>query len=391
MILFSEALDIILSSAQINSVEEVSFTDSPGRVLAQNIHSDINMPPFDKSAMDGYACREADLDKELELVEVIKAGETPKMSIAPGQCAQIMTGAMVPAGADFVIMVEQSETTKSGKIRFSNGKSRSNICILGEDVQKGDLILEAGTLIGVRHIPVLATVGASKLKVYKQPRVAVLATGTELVEPEIVPGPSQIRNSNAPQMMAQLKSMGLSPVYFGIAPDDEQRTYAMIKNALDQSDILMLSGGVSMGEFDFVPEVLKQLGFELKFQRVAVQPGKPSTFGVRNGKYVIGLPGNPVSSFVIFELLAKPFIYKCMGHDWKPVGIKLPTGKRITRKKASRQSWFPVEINKEGELMPLDYHGSAHIFALNQASGIISMDIGIKSIEKGDWVDVRQI
>ena len=391
MILFSEALDIILSSAHKNSIEELHFSDSIGRVLAQNIYSDINMPPFNKSAMDGYACRESDLNMELELVEVIKAGEAPMKSIGPGQCAQIMTGAMIPDGADYIIIVEQSEKTESGKIRSTGGKSRSNICALGEDIRKGDLVLEADTLIGVRHIPVLATVGAIKLKVYKQPRVAVIATGTELVEPELIPGPSQIRNSNATQMIAQLKSLGLSPVYFGIAPDDEQQTYSMIKDALDKSDILMLSGGVSMGEYDFVPEVLKQLGFELKFQRVAIQPGKPSTFGVKDKKYVFGLPGNPVSSFVIFELMAKPFIYKCMGYNWKPLGIKLPAGARMSRKRTSRQSWFPIEINEEGKVIPLDYHGSAHIFALNRASGIISMDIGQESIEIGDWVDVRQI
>jgi molybdopterin molybdotransferase len=377
--------------ARLQETEEIHFSESVGRILAQNVYSDINMPPFDKSAMDGYACRESDLNLDLEIVEVIRAGEAPRERVGKGQCSQIMTGAMVPEGADYVIMVEHTEITDEGKVRFNASKSRSNICILGEDVQKGDQVLDKGTRISVRHIPVLATVGASRIEVFKQPRVAVLATGTELVEPENTPGLSQIRNSNASQMMAQLKSLGLSPVYHGIAPDDEKQTYTMLKKAVEESDILMLSGGVSMGEFDFVPSVLKKLGFELLFEKVAIQPGKPTTFGTGDGKFVFALPGNPVSSFIVFELLAKPFIFKCMGHDWDPLEMRLMAGETMSRKKTVRQSWFPVEINDQGRVVQLDYHGSAHIFALNRAAGIISMEIGQDTIKEGDWVNVRQI
>jgi molybdopterin molybdotransferase len=302
-----------------------------------------------------------------------------------------MTGAMLPAGADTVVEVEMTEELEDGRIKFKGVNPRSNICPLGEDIRKGDVVLGKGTLTGVRHIPVLATVGATKLKLYRRPLIGVLATGTELVEPHEKPGLSQIRNSNAVQTIAQLNSIGIDPRYYGIAPDDEEKTYEMLESAVKENDIVMLSGGVSMGEFDFVPSVLKKLGFDLLFQRVAVQPGKPTTFGVNKGKYVFAFPGNPVSSFIIFELLAKPFIYKMMNHDWKPVSMKLEAGMEIKRRKTGRQSWFPVELNHEGKVVPLEYHGSAHIFALNRAIGIASMDIGVGVIREGERVDVRQI
>ena len=391
MIKYSEALKTVLSVVDKVEIEEVGYYYSVGRVLAEDIISDLNMPPFDKSAMDGYACRQEDMGEDLNVVEVIKAGEAPKIRLEPGQCSQIMTGAMIPDGADFVIMVEQTEQTDSGKIRFSGGKSRSNICALGEDILMGDKVIDKNTLIGVRHIPVLTTVGATVVKVYKRPKVAVLATGTELVEPETVPGLSQIRNSNGSQMMAQLKSLGLSPKYFGITPDDEDQTNSMLSDALDYCDILFLSGGVSMGEYDFVPSVLKNLGVDLLFQRVAIQPGKPTTFGVKKDKYVFALPGNPVSSFIIFELLAKPFIYKFMNYNWEPVTLRLQAGSKMSRKKTDRQSWFPIDITKDGKVVPLEYHGSAHIFALNRADGIIAMEIGQDTINEGDWLNVRQI
>ena len=146
-----------------------------------------------------------------------------------------------------------------------------------------------------------------------------------------------------------------------------------------------------MGEYDFVPLVLKELGFDLKFNRVAIQPGKPTTFGTKEGKRVFAFPGNPVSSFMIFELFARPYLYACMGHDWKPVTLRLRAGKEMRRKKTERQSWFPVEINEQGRVVPLEYHGSAHIFALNRADGVIAMDIGQEVVNEGDWVNVRQI
>jgi molybdopterin molybdotransferase len=185
--------------------------------------------------------------------------------------------------------------------------------------------------------------------------------------------------------------MGIDGDYYGIAVDDEDITRSIISDALRQNDILILSGGVSMGEFDFVPAVLQSLGIQVAFNQVAIQPGKPTLFGTGQGKFVFGLPGNPVSSYFVFELLVKPFIYKCMGHEWSPPVIRLKAGEVISRKKSTRLSWVPVKIDHMGMVHPIEYHGSAHIFSLRDADGIIPFPIGKAIIEEGESVDVRPI
>lgn len=391
MISFEEALERTLQEAQFFGQEEVPYLQSVGYVLSQDLPADLSMPPFDKSAMDGYACRRIDLGKELEVVEVVRAGIEPQKTIRAGQCAQIMTGAIIPSGADTVIMVEQTRLTEGGKIVFTGEKTASNICYLGEDVKEGEVVLKKGTLIGYRHIPVLATIGKVRVPVYKQPRIGVLATGTELVEPDQKPGISQIRNSNASQMQAQLLAMSIKPRYYGIAPDDEESTFIHLRTALEENDVLLLSGGVSMGEFDFVPGVLVRLGLELRYEKIAVQPGKPTTFAVGKGKFVFALPGNPVSSFVQFEILVKPFLWACMGHAQAAPEWQLPAGQAFSRKKTSRMSWIPVKLDSKGRVIPLDYHGSAHIFALSQADGFVYFKVGQARIEEGELVHVRPI
>ncbi len=405
MVKFEEALKITVNQAVVFGREEVSFEEAPGRILASAILCDMDMPPFDKSAMDGYACRRADLNLPLEVIETIRAGISPEKSIGPGQCSQIMTGAALPPGADTVIKVEDTvgedpsvlphththTHTPIRLIRFTADKTSPNICPRGEDLKAGALILEAGTLLGTRHVPILATVGAVTIEVFRTPSVGVLATGTELVEPGNKPGVSQIRNSNAYQMIAQLGDIGIEADYFGIAPDDETATREMIREALESDDILILSGGVSMGEFDFVPSVLESLGITIHYSRIAIQPGKPTLFGTGNGKFVFGLPGNPVSSYFTLELLVKPFIYRCMGHHWNPPLQRFQAGCAITRKKADRLGWIPIRINQDKQIIPVEYHGSGHIFSLKNADGMIAIPIGTTVIEEGEWVDVRPL
>jgi len=227
--------------------------------------------------------------------------------------------------------------------------------------------------------------------VYKQVRVGVISTGDELVEPGEVPGIAQIRNSNAYQLLAQASRMGALPRYEGIALDTEESTREKISRGFDNNDVVLLTGGVSMGDFDHVPKILHELGVELKFKSVAVQPGRPTVFGVRDGKFIFGLPGNPVSSFVQFELLVKPLIFKMTGHDYRPPSVNLPMGIEFTRKRAERLSWVPVKINEDGSVVPIEYHGSAHINALTLADGLIPVPIGKTKLEKGEPVHVRQI
>jgi molybdopterin molybdotransferase len=390
MITFEEALEIVISAAQTKGNERVTLDTSIGRVLAADVFADMAMPPFNKSAVDGYACRLIDIHQPLEVVEEIPAGKQPAKAIGAGQCARIMTGAMVPEGADTVIMVEVTEEIADGKIKFTGDKTSPNICYTAEDVKAGQKVLEKGTLLRPQEIAILASVGVSGPEVFKKPVIGVISTGDELVEPDVKPRLSQIRNSNASQTIAQTTGAGASYIYFGIARDTEQATRQKIQLALDNSDIVILTGGVSMGAYDFVPKVLQELGINIRFKSLATQPGRPTVFGIKENKYVYGLPGNPVSSFVQFEMLVKPLIFQIMGHSFQPPLVKLPMGKTFTRKKTTRKTLLPVFI-KDGNVFPVAYHGSAHIHAYIFADGIVAMEVGRSEIKKGELVDVRQI
>ncbi len=391
MIEFEEALSIVLSGVTTTGSERADFADALNRVLAEDLCSDVDMPPFDKAAMDGYACRRNDLDGELEVIEVLAAGDIPSRDIAEGQCSKIMTGAMVPRGADTVIMIEQCRETGEGKIRFAARKTMSNIATKGEDVKKGDVICRAGTLILPRHIAMLAASGSTRPLLAKQPRVGILSTGDELVEPGEVPGPGKIRNSNGIQLAAQSRAAGCIPNYMGIVPDDAKATELAIGQALATNDLVLISGGVSMGDFDFVPGIMKKNNVDILFQKVAVKPGRPTVFGKSGTTPIFGLPGNPVSSYINFETFVKPLIYKMMGHDYHPLELKIPMGVSFKRKKADRLEFLPVIINSQGEAVPARYHGSAHIHAISLSVGLMCIPKGILNIEKGELADVRPL
>ena len=391
MILIEQAYELVMRTAFTLDKEQVDLNESLNRVLAENVISDIEMPPFNKSAMDGYACRREDTDNELEILEVIPAGKAPTKTINKNQCSKIMTGAEVPKGADCVVMVENIEETDKNKIRVIKENRNSNISLQAEDVKINDIVLKKGTKISAQHIAVMASVGYVKPMVTKKPKVGIITTGNEIVEPQNKPALSQIRNSNAYQLIAQITNMGAIPKYYGIAKDDKEDTREKIETSLKENDVTLLTGGVSMGDFDFVQKIFEQIGVNILFDSIAVKPGKPTTFGVYENKRCFGLPGNPVSSFVQFEILVKPLLYSMMGYDYKPVNIKLPMSVDYNRKNTKRKSFIPVLITENGEVMPVEYHGSAHIHSLSEAHGIISVPIGCSTLKKGEIVDVRQI
>ena len=391
MITFDEAFEIVMKSAFETATETISFVVSDGRILAEDVLSDIDMPPFNRSAVDGYACRRSDIASDLEVVEVIPAGKVPLKSVGRNQCSKIMTGAIVPESCDVVFMVEDSEDLPSGKIRFTGKEPKINISNKGEDVRTGDMVLKKGKFIKPQDIAVLASVGHTNVLVRKMPEVGIISTGDELVEPMGMPEISQIRNSNAYQLLTQISRAGGKGHYYGIAPDIENITFEMIQKAITENDIVLITGGVSMGDFDFVPSVLKQAGVRILFDKVNVQPGKPTTFGVHSKSIVFGLPGNPVSSFVQFETLVRPLINKMMGYNWKPVEHRLPMAVQYERKSTGRMGWIPVIINENMEVVPVDFHGSAHISALPGSDGLIVIKSGVKSLKKGEIVSVRQI
>jgi molybdopterin molybdotransferase len=391
MIPFEKAFEIVMNSAFSTGTETIQFNDSLNRVLSAQVFSDMDMPPFNKSSVDGFAIRKSDIGSDLEIIETIPAGKYPEKSIGGNQCSRIMTGAPVPEGADCVIMVEDTEILPSGKVKFRGTFTKENIAFRAEDIKKGDVVLEPGRIIRPQDIAVMASVGHTSVTVGRKPRIGVISSGSELVEPHYVPSGSQIRNSNSFQLMAQVERAGGQGKYYGIASDDEAITLSIVEKAISENDIVLISGGVSMGDFDFVPSVLERAGVKILFSRVAIQPGKPTIFGLHKKSVIFGLPGNPVSSFIIFELLTKPLIFKMMGHELKPFEIRLPMKEKFSRKYAERMALIPVVITGDGMVRAAEFHGSAHLSALPQSDGIVALNAGIKTIEKGEIVSVRQI
>lgn len=397
MISLKEALNIATKYTKILGTEDVNFSDSLGRVLAEDIYSDVDMPPFNKSAMDGYACKKEDIGKALEVLEIIPAGNSPTKIVGQGQCSKIMTGAEVPEGADTVIMVEFTEENENGKIVFAGSKTSSNICLTGEDLKKGDLVLNKGILLEPQHIAMLASVGCTSPKVYQQPSIGIISTGSELIEPHESITEAKIRNSNGPQMVAQAKKMGLPVNYYGIVADDQQQTLKKIKKSTEENDLTLVSGGVSVGDFDFVPWAIKEVGFEILFNKIAVKPGMHTTFaiekekGLEKEKYIIGLPGNPVSSFIQFEIFAKEVIYKLMGITKKQILIPMEMKEDFTRGKTNKEELIPISLDTENKVERIIYNGSAHIHAYHDAFGVISIAMGKQVIKKGEIVYVRPL
>ncbi len=237
----------------------------------------------------------------------------------------------------------------------------------------------------------MASVGCANPEVFLQPRIGIISTGDELVEPAETPALSQIRNSNAYQLLAQAQRAGCKASYFGIARDTEEATLEIIQQAAAESDIVILTGGISAGDFDFVPAVIEQAGFDIKFRSLAVQPGKPVIFATRHEKYIVALPGNPVSSFVQFEMLVKHLINLLTGFTGKEMQIRMPLGTTYTRKRTTRKAFFPVYISEEGTAVPVEYHGSAHIHSYIHADGIVVIELGENEITKGTLVNVRLV
>jgi molybdopterin molybdotransferase len=341
--------------------------------------------------MDGFACRRADLGEELSVIESIQAGAIPDFQVEPGTCARIMTGAKVPEGADCVIMQEYTQINEDGKMVFTGKDTNTNICYVGEDIQQGELVLEQGNYLNPQNVGLLAATGKTEIKVHSKYSIGIIATGSELVEPWEKPESTKIRNSNAWQLMGQIHKLGHIPIYYGIVQDDSLQIKAKTEQALKNCDILFLTGGASVGEFDLVASVLESLEYSIEFDRLAIQPGKPVTFAVRDKKVCFGFSGNPVSCFLQFELLAKPFLLKSSGAHYQPSRIKSKLDREFSRKKSDRQYFLPVLLSKNGYVTPVVYHGSAHLHALNEIIGFAEIPQGIKTINKGEEIYVRLV
>ncbi|MFW5944838.1 MAG: gephyrin-like molybdotransferase Glp [Bacteroidota bacterium] len=390
MISFDEAYLTIMENAPALRSEWILLNESLKRILAEDVKADRDMPPFYKSAVDGYACVDPQDGEQLKVLEVIPAGSQPTKPVKPGTCSKLMTGAEIPENTNMVVMVENVEEKEGGFVKINRTGSKSNIAEKGEDFREGEIIVSRGSIIKPQHIAVMASVGKVQPLVSKRPRVSIITTGSELVEPEDKPAPGQIRNSNAVQLESQFQDIGIHSSYEGIVRDTGPAILKVLTESIENNHLTLVTGGVSMGDYDFVPEMIEKSGVDIFFHEIAMKPGKPTIFGKRENHLVIGLPGNPVSTFLQFELLIKPLLYRMMGTDYKPVEIKMPLGEDFRQRKSQRDSWKPVKV-KGGKVYAVNYHGSGHIHALQEANGFICLPAGTEMFEKDTLVHVRQI
>jgi molybdopterin molybdotransferase len=319
MINIEEALKIVLESVGRMDAERVVILDALGRTLAEDIKSGCNIPAFDYSAMDGYAVRASDTKGasagngvRLKIVGEFRAGGDASSRVEKGEAVKIMTGAPIPQGADAVVMVEDTKMEGGIVEVFEEAEKGDNIRLAGEDIRQGALVIKKGTLLKEGHIGILAALGIAEVTVAMKPRVAILATGDEVISIDEDMKPGKVRNSNAYSLHAQVLACGGIPVNKGVARDNVNVLREKLRSCLD-CDIIITSGGVSMGEYDYVKDVMIDMGMELKFWKVAMRPGKPNLFGVISGKPFFGLPGNPVSTMIGFEVFVRPAVLKMSG------------------------------------------------------------------------------
>ncbi len=400
MITMDEAIRIVLQHTSEIDRTSVHLMDALGCTLAEDVRSDIDMPPFDKATMDGYAVVGSDVEGAgqenpavLDVIEEIPAGSVPEKTVSHGKAARIMTGAPMPDGADTVVMVEETVSERGGdgvRVLAPTAPGR-NVVPLGEDVKRNQVVLEAGTGIRPPEIGILAAVGVVGVPVYRRPVIGVAATGSEIVEPGNDPAAGQIRNSNGYSMMAQALRSGAETRYLGIVEDDESALNSVISRGLEECDVVLLSGGVSAGIYDLVQGAMRDCGVEIYFDRIRMKPGKPLTFGARGKKLVFGLPGNPVSAVVGLELLVRPAVRKMQ--QIAEVHRPMVRGKlaQSFRQAPGRKQFVPArsnEVNGCWESLWVGHHGSADLFSLSRANSLFVVEAEVEALDAGAEVDI---
>ena len=389
MIPLDEALGLLdrsLSGGVSLPSETLPLRQAAGRILAADQHSRLDLPPFDKSAVDGYAVPIGDQREQYRLVGTVAAGEAGLEELQPGTTAKVMTGAPVPPGAGAMVMLEYVED-RDGMVKIPPWKDGANICKRGEDVRTGDVVLRAGDRLGSVEIANLIGSGLTEIPVVRRPRMAILSTGDEIVATPDLIEHGKIMNSNGPLLSGLAADYGLEVVIEQAVPDDPEATRLAIAQALEQADLVVLSGGVSVGEFDYVLDALPRAGLTVHFSRVAVKPGKPTVCASGGGKSAFGLPGNPVAVYLMFHL----FVLRAI--DWMTSGepldrhVALPLAEAFTRRKTDRLQYVPAAVAREGTLRRVGFHGSAHLTALHEADGFFRVPLGVANLDAGGCVD----
>jgi molybdopterin molybdotransferase len=373
--------------------ETIEIEQAFGRVLAEPIFADRDYPPFNRSTRDGYAVRSSDTtspNAKLECIGEIRAGGAFVGTVGPGQCVEIMTGAAVPPGADAVIMIEFTKRTGNTVTLERSVELGASIVPRGREAKANQLLLAHATPLGYAQLALIAQVGQTRVRVSSRPRVAILSTGDEVVDVDSDPGPLQIRNSNGLALQTLVAMSGAEPVQLGNAPDDVEILRKRIERGLEE-DILVLSGGVSMGKYDLVEQVLADLGAEFHFTGVAIRPGRPAVFATCRNKLVFGLPGNPVSTMVTFELFVLPAIDLFTGAVPRAVPVFRAKLASPVHEKGPMVHFLPARIEWEGRearVTQLPWQGSGDIVALALANGFLVVGPDRPEIAAGEWVDV---
>lgn len=398
MISVEEATEIILKSIPVLGVEKVDILNALERVLGEEVYAPYHIPPWDNSAMDGYAVIHRDIAHAspstpaiLTVVEDLPAGYTSHRALKQGEAIRIMTGAPLPKGCDTVVMVEDTETSRNQVTIFKSTPQGEHIRKTGEDVQQGALVLSSGTIIHAAGVGMLASLKRSFISVYQRPTVAVISTGDELIDVDGILTEGKIVSSNTYSLASLVKEAGAIPLILGIARDRAENLKEKFKAALS-ADMIISSGGVSVGDYDLVKDILKELGAEMKFWKVAMRPGQPLAFGVIEGKPTFGLPGNPVSCMISFEQFVRPSILKASGHRrlFRPlVEAEL---KEPLKKKEGRTYFLRCLVTvEEGRYVvtTTGEQGSGILMSMVRANGLIILPEERTTFKAGEMVKVQ--
>jgi len=399
MIPIEEGLEIVRSVAHQKHrtdrmpAETVGLTNARGRILREDILADADSPPFDKAIRDGFAVRWQDVASIPSVLEVIgesRAGRAADVDVLKGTCCEIMTGAPLPDGADAVVMVEHTERIDSGTVRILRSVHEGEgLLRRSSEARAGERILSAGRKIALADIGALASVGKAEVLVSARPRVAIVATGDELVEVREQPESGQIRNSNSYTLHTQVVEAGGEPVLLGIARDNHADLRDKIGRGL-REDILLVSGGVSMGKYDFVEEIFAEFGVEVRFDKIAMKPGKPTVFGFRGDTFVFGLPGNPVSTIVAFRMFVRPLILNLLKADRE--STEMPTAEldAPAKRDPARTAIVPANVRFENgsyRIHTAPWKGSSDLAGMSRANALVVIPLGDGSMQPGERVD----
>jgi molybdopterin molybdotransferase len=389
---FSEARETVLAEVRgarrLPPLEEPLLNEAAGRVLAENVAADRDTPALSRSMRDGYAVRALDLPGELEVIGEVRAGESFPGEVRQGQAVEIMTGAPVPQGADAVVMIEHTHRVNGRVVIGRAAEPQQNINPRGVEAAAHEVVLHVGKRLDYTDIAMLATFGRSKVRVFRKPTVALIATGDEIVEVEQRPQDFQIRNSNIFSLAAQVSRAGGVASMLPVARDNDDHTRQIIERGLE-ADLLLLSGGVSAGKYDVVERVLAALGAQFFFDRVLIQPGQPLVFGRARGKFFFGLPGNPASTMVTFEIFARAALELLSGQEEAALAMPFARLTADFRHKAGLTRFLPARLSADGtEVTPIVWHGSGDVPALTRANAFLVADAGCVEYKRGEFIRI---